>query len=412
MSKYGIVQSGRADTTGRTYNVVASPGPRKKYRPGSLKGTVWISGTFLSASATVQAFIQGSWRAVAAALTAAGKVEVDCVCDAIRGVVTGGGTNEVQLLTVTATGGTFTISFSGQTTTALAYNADAATVELALEALSNIAVGEATCAGALSTGMDVTFTGQWAEENVPAMTCNSAALTGTATPATQTAGVAAVDEIQTITVDATGGDFTVTFEGQTTSAIAFDANAATVELALEALSNIAVGEATCSGTLSGGMSVEFSGALGSSNRTAMTTNAAGLTGGAGTAVIATTTQGVAPVDEVQTLTVVATGGTFTITYAGQTTAVIAYNANAAAVEAALELLSNIGVDEAVCAGTLSGGMTVTFGGTLAGTNVAQVTCTSTLLTGTCAPTTDVPGASVDLDFNLLTDHELQVAAAV
>lgn len=412
MSKYGIVQSGRADTTGRTYNVVASPGPRKKYRPGSLKGTVWISGTFLSASATVQAFIQGSWRNVAAALTAAGKVEVDCVCDAIRGVVTGGGTNEVQLLTVTATGGTFTISFDGQTTTALAYNADAATVELALEALSNIAVGEASCSGALSTGMEVTFTGQWAEENVPAMTCNSAALTGTATPATQTAGVAAVDEIQTITVDATGGDFTVTFLGQTTGAIAFDANAATVQTALEALSNVEPGEATTAGTLAGGMSITFTGQHAATPLAEITTNAAGLTGGASTATPGTTTQGVAPVNEVQTVTVVATGGTFTITYAGQTTSAIAYNASAATVKAALEALSNIGVDEAICASTLAAGMTITFEGTLAGTNVDQVTCTSTLLTGTCAPTTDVPGASVDLDFNLLTDHELQVAAAV
>ncbi|MFW3477497.1 hypothetical protein [Streptomyces microflavus] len=50
-------------------------------------------------------------------------------------------TNEVQTLTVTGgpTGGTFTITWSGQTTAAIAYNATAAVVQTALEALSNVA---------------------------------------------------------------------------------------------------------------------------------------------------------------------------------------------------------------------------------------------------------------------------------
>ncbi len=47
-----------------------------------------------------------------------------------------------QVSTGGATGGTFTLTFSGQTTTALAYNATAAQVQAALEALSNIAPGD------------------------------------------------------------------------------------------------------------------------------------------------------------------------------------------------------------------------------------------------------------------------------
>ena len=57
----------------------------------------------------------------------------------------GAGVNEVQRVGVTAMtmyGGTFTLSYNGQTTAAIAYNATAAQVQTALEALSNIAPGD------------------------------------------------------------------------------------------------------------------------------------------------------------------------------------------------------------------------------------------------------------------------------
>lgn len=58
-----------------------------------------------------------------------------------------------------------------------------------------------------------------------------------------------VSEINTLTAHAatpaTAGDFTLTVNGQTTAAIAFDADAADVQAALEALSNVAVGDVTC-----------------------------------------------------------------------------------------------------------------------------------------------------------------------
>jgi hypothetical protein len=56
---------------------------------------------------------------------------------------------------------------------------------------------------------------------------------------------AGTDEISTITSDgtpATAGDFTLTVDGATTAAIAFDATAAAIELALEALPNVAPGD--------------------------------------------------------------------------------------------------------------------------------------------------------------------------
>ena len=52
-------------------------------------------------------------------------------------------TNETQTVRVTnATGGTFTLTFDGQTTAPIAFNATAAAIQAALEALSNIEPGD------------------------------------------------------------------------------------------------------------------------------------------------------------------------------------------------------------------------------------------------------------------------------
>lgn len=106
------------------------------------------------------------------------------------------------------------------------------------------------------------------------------------------------NEVQSIiiggTVPPTGGTFTLTYAGQTTAGIAFDATAATIATALIALSNIGPGEVTGSGgpmpdTLA---LMTFSGTLGSTNLAAMTGSAASLTGGTGNVVtIAEATKG-------------------------------------------------------------------------------------------------------------------------
>jgi hypothetical protein len=99
------------------------------------------------------------------------------------------------------------------------------------------------------------------------------------------------DEVQALVVDATGGTFTLTFSGQTTSAIAYNASAATLQTALEALSNIGVGDVTVAKPSAGNWTITFGGALADTNVAQMTTNAGSLTGGASTAVVTTTTGG-------------------------------------------------------------------------------------------------------------------------
>ncbi len=85
-----------------------------------------------------------------------------------------------------------------------------------------------------------------------------------------------------IAATATAGTYTLTWQGQTTSALAYNANAATVQAAIEALSTVGSGNATVSGTLTGssGMSVLLSGAALPSpvGSTALTVNTGSFTG--------------------------------------------------------------------------------------------------------------------------------------
>lgn len=99
----------------------------------------------------------------------------------LEGLVAGTG-NEVQSVTITGapTGGTFTLTYSGQTTAGIAWDASAATVQAALEALSNIAPGDVVVRGGPfpASAMTVDFVGTLASTNVAQMTGSAAGLTG------------------------------------------------------------------------------------------------------------------------------------------------------------------------------------------------------------------------------------------
>lgn len=96
--------------------------------------------------------------------------------------------NDVQTVTVTGTptGGSFTLTYGGQVTGNIAYNASAATVQAALVALSNIgnSTNVAVTGGALpGSAVVVTFQGLLGNEPQTPMTANGAGLTGGTTPA-------------------------------------------------------------------------------------------------------------------------------------------------------------------------------------------------------------------------------------
>lgn len=105
-----------------------------------------------------------------------------------------------------------------------------------------------------------------------------------------------------------------------------------------------------------------------------------------------------PTTEVQLLTIsgTPTGGTFTVTFRGSTSATVAYNATAAVLQVALENMPSIGAGNVVVSGGPGPGtpFTLTFAGQLAGENIPQVTAAHTFTGGAgpnIAPSTTTPG---------------------
>lgn len=99
------------------------------------------------------------------------------------------------------------------------------------------------------------------------------------------------------------------------------------------------------------------------------------------------------VNEIQTLSVsgTPTGGTFTLTFKGKTTAGIIFSAAAAVIQAALEALSTIGTGNILAAGGPAPGtpVTLTFQGALAAANQPIITASSAGLTGGTTPTVSI-----------------------
>ena len=95
--------------------------------------------------------------------------------------VTTGKVNEKQTITCTADGGTFTVTFRQQTTASIAWNANAAAVQTALEALSSItsatvtySTGSVACS---TSGVIITVEFTYEFGDLPPMTVVSTSLT-------------------------------------------------------------------------------------------------------------------------------------------------------------------------------------------------------------------------------------------
>jgi len=130
-----------------------------------------------------------------------------------EGITLTTGTAEVQTLTASGTvsGGTYTLSFMGETTSSLAYNANNATILSALNALPNVASGDITLGGGSLPGTPVTFTfgGQYASADVPLIVVNGASLTGS-TPAytmTETTPGASLTQFELVPISGKDWDF-------------------------------------------------------------------------------------------------------------------------------------------------------------------------------------------------------------
>jgi hypothetical protein len=111
--------------------------------------------------------------------------------------------SEVQTVTITGTptGGTFTLTYNGATTTALAYNASTSAVQTALNALATIGASGVTVTGSAGTSYTVTFNATISATNPSLLAADPGGLTG-GTPAmavtrTTAGGTALLNAIRT-----------------------------------------------------------------------------------------------------------------------------------------------------------------------------------------------------------------------
>jgi hypothetical protein len=122
---------------------------------------------------------------------------------------------------------------------------------------------------------------------------------GESTPVS--APLAAVDEVQSVTVTATGGTFTLSFQGAATAGIPFSASAGEVQTALEGVPGLGAGQVSVSGEPGGPWSVQFTGTRAGQDVPELSADASGLTapepGPAPTAVVATSTPGFSLFDD-------------------------------------------------------------------------------------------------------------------
>jgi hypothetical protein len=256
--------------------------------------------------------------------------------------------NSSQSVTLgtTQTGDTFSLTLGADTTAPIAVGATAAAVQAALVAA--IGAGNCTVSGSAGGPYTVTFTGALARQDIELMV----------------GGGIGLNNEQTITLSGgvAGDQLVLTLSGQATAALPYNATAAQVQSALEALAAVGAGNVTVTG--SGPWVCEFIGSL------------------TETAVPAIT--GVCGQNEQQSVSLdpSVTGGTFTLSFGGETTTAIAYNATPPAVQSALAALAVIGGGSvSVTAGTPSGWL-VQFTANLENAKQALMTGSGTGLVGT------------------------------
>lgn len=230
------------------------------------------------------------------------------------------------------------------------------------------------------------------------------------TVTTTIGGSSSANESQIVTVHkATGGTTVLTFDGQSTSALAITASAATVQSALEALGNLAPGDVAVTLLATGSWKITFQGAYAGTDVPVITASTSSLTGGDCQVVVTLVSAGVPGINAVQVISLPGspTSGTFTVGYPGQV-ATLNYNSSAGSAQTALEAVFGEG-NVAVTGGNLPGtALTVTFIGELAGTTPALLQgdgaglgASSSLAVDTL--TTGVPGTNHSIRINLAED---------
>jgi len=301
--------------------------------------------------------------------------------------------SSVQAFTIpSGATGTFTVSFGGAATPGQAVGVAAATLQTAIQALATVGAGNVTVvrtsnAWAQSSFIyTCTFAGPLANQGVALLVVklqNASPIINVEIAGGEF-GFPLKNELVRVLMpdsDVSAFTFNLTFSGETSINRNYTSGSLILGTLTDWPSAIAVTKTYLGGNL---YTLEFVGFLAAVNVTAVTSSST-WSAAQGTFYIPVTetTVGRPAASEVQviTLTSTPTGGTFPLSFSGQTTSAIAWNASAATVDTALEALANIGAGNLSVTGSAGGPWTVTFAGALANTNVAQMTGDSTNLTG-------------------------------
>ena len=305
----------------------------------------------------------------------------------------GGGNNELQSLSSpVASGGTFTLTFNdggtARTTAGIPFDASPAQLESALEDLTNVSSGDVSVSGAAGGPWQVEFVGGLADTDFSLLAVDGSGLTGSPVVTEQVAHVAGGNEVQTVSLlpAAGGGEFTLTFDGETTSPLPDDATAADVQQELQALASLAGGtvEVTSTNPTGGPWQVEFTGRFAATDQPAISGEASDVSGGFDDSEINVVLDDPGR-NETQTIVMPAPpedpgAGTFRLTLrADNVTGVtgdIPFDASAGEVEAALEALPAVATGDVIVSKSTAGGSdswTVEFTNRLAGKDVPLMT---------------------------------------
>jgi autotransporter-associated beta strand protein/VCBS repeat-containing protein len=329
--------------------------------------------------------------------------------------------------------GNFRLSFHGATTGDLPFNVTAANLQTALSGLSTIGAGNVVVTGNSGGPFTIRFQGELANRNVqPIEVSNSAGGPGFTINASQDAALAVEggvstplvsslenalnalptkpanvtfnvsvtpsnSEVQRITVTGpAAGTVSLTFNGASTPPLRKDATLAQVQLALETLSTIGVGNVVVGGvrgnntaTQQARWDITFVGSLASSDVPQIAVTVVNNPSNNTNVTQSTLTEGGAQLftirwvdNNTETQLLVNNGvatGSYTLRFdlgGQQTTQSIAFNATAATVQQRLEALSNIGAGNVVVSGNVGGPYTVRFRGTLANVDLPQLVVTN------------------------------------
>ncbi|HEV3339095.1 MAG TPA: hypothetical protein VG125_02025 [Pirellulales bacterium] len=170
-------------------------------------------------------------------------------------------------------GGTFTLSFDGATTAPISYNADAGTITSQLAGI--LGGGNVWVSGSSPTWM-VDFTGTLTSSPQPLLGASGSNLVLAVGVNTIQSGSSGPDTFEEITVSASGGTFTLQWNGETTATIDFGAPGWQVQNALNALPGISFVDVSGSGSSQDPYRVFFEGTWSGSAAPIITGDASNL----------------------------------------------------------------------------------------------------------------------------------------